>query len=29
MLSCLDVLPHPDHWLPIAETFELLAEEEG
>ena len=29
MLSCLDVLLHPDHWLPIAETFEFLAEEEG
>ena len=29
MLSCLDVLPHPDHWLPIAETFEFLTEEEG
>ncbi len=28
MLSCLDVQPHPDHWLPIAEAFEPLTEEE-
>jgi hypothetical protein len=27
-LSCLDVEPHPDHWLAIAETFEFLPVEE-
>ncbi len=28
MLSCLDVQPHPDHWLSIAETVEFLPAEE-